>query len=79
MLDGGNVVDNFIDRAILTTRVVRDNPSFRRNDLIFELGRQMGYSKVRFRVFFMPSVISVYEDVLSYRVRREHLVNIVLT
>jgi agmatine/peptidylarginine deiminase len=46
VLDGGNVVDNHVDKAILTTRVLSDNPDWTREQIIGELQDRLGVESV---------------------------------
>ena len=43
VLDGGNVVDNFVDKAILTDRVCKDNPKYSKHAIVEELKSVLGY------------------------------------
>uniref|UniRef100_A0A914XFY3 Agmatine deiminase n=1 Tax=Plectus sambesii TaxID=2011161 RepID=A0A914XFY3_9BILA len=46
ILDGGNVVDNFIDSAIVTDRVLKDNPTMSRASIEQELRLKLNYSRI---------------------------------
>ena len=43
VLDGGNVVDNFVDKAILTDRVCKDNPKYSKYAIVEEFKSVLGY------------------------------------
>ncbi len=46
ILDGGNVVDNNGDKAILTERILEDNPSWSQSEIIAELKSLLGVQHV---------------------------------
>jgi agmatine/peptidylarginine deiminase len=46
VLDGGNFVDNGLNRAILTERIFADNPSFQKKELIEAIKDETGLSEI---------------------------------
>jgi len=46
VLDGGNFVDNGLNRAVLTERIFSDNPSFQKEELIKAIKYETGLSEI---------------------------------
>ena len=46
VIDGGNFVDNGLDKAVLTERIFKDNPTFQKQDLIQAIKQEIGLSKI---------------------------------
>lgn len=46
VIDGGNIVDNFVDKVILTDRVLAENPDYTMAEIKAELIQQLAYKKV---------------------------------
>ncbi len=46
VLDGGNFVDNGLNRAVLTERIFKDNPTFQKQELIQAIRRETGMNEI---------------------------------
>jgi agmatine/peptidylarginine deiminase len=46
VLDGGNFVDNGLNRAVLTERIFSDNPTFKKEELIQAVKREIGLNEI---------------------------------
>jgi len=46
VIDGGNFVDNGLDKAVLTERIFKNNPTFQKQDLIQAIKQETGLSEI---------------------------------